>query len=46
MAPVDGVDKIRFDGAEGGRMEVLGEFEFVFVIENNEFGLVWRGKCR
>ena len=41
----DGGDEGIFDGAEGCRVEVLGEFAFGGVIAMNAVGLVWMGNC-
>ena len=45
MAPVDGVNKWIFDGDEGCRVEVFGEFAFSCVIAENAVGLAWMGTC-
>ena len=35
----------RFEGAEGGCVEVFGEFAFGGVIEKDSVGLVWIRTC-
>ena len=45
MALVDGGNEGRFDGAEGGRVEVFGEFAFGGVTAKDTVGLVWMGTC-
>ena len=46
MAPVNGGDKGRFDGVEGFRVELFGEFAFGCVIAENSVGLAWMGTCQ
>ena len=45
MAPVDGGDKGRFDGAEGGHVEIFDKFEFGGVIAKDAISLDWMGTC-
>ena len=45
VASFDGVDEGIFDGAEGCRVEVFGEFVFDGVIAKNAVGFVWVETC-
>ena len=46
VAAVDGGYEGRFDGAEGCRMKLLGEFKVGGVVVENVVGLAWMGTCK